>query len=66
MGNNGKKKKEIYNTLYLMPLFKLLSRCRDESVGIFNSGLLKTRLKLTGINSSPKKKKNQKRPRFEL
>lgn len=35
MGNNErKKKKETYNTLYLMPLFKLLSRCRDESVGI--------------------------------
>lgn len=34
MGNNEKKKKDTYNTFYLMPLFKLLSRCRDESVGI--------------------------------
>lgn len=47
-----------------MPLFKLLSRRRDESVGIFNSGLLSKRLKLKRTNFSPiKKKKNRKRDR---
>lgn len=42
MKKKKKKKKSItLQTHYLMPLFKLLSRRRDESVGyIFNSGLL--------------------------